>query len=169
MTNNDTGMSAPAEDRTPSETDAPQAMRDAAWGLRWALDILDMYDERLVQLGDPRDRVYSAVHVRAKRRAREAVDAAHAIVARLTAALDRVRDDAARLDWLEREVERLEEVRLEFTEAGSEAGECGSVLSSWPRGFWINDGDEQAHSTLREAVDAARARPASEPPAGDER
>jgi len=58
------------------------AQRDAELvaHLRWALDLIDMYDKRMVQLGDPRERVYSAAHVQAKQEtrllvaAREGVD-----------------------------------------------------------------------------------------------
>lgn len=39
-------------------------------GLSWALDILDMYDKRLVVLGDPSERVYSSIYVAAKAKAR---------------------------------------------------------------------------------------------------
>lgn len=44
--------------------------------LSWALDILDMCDKRLVQLGDPPERVYSAIHIAGKAKARAALDAA---------------------------------------------------------------------------------------------
>lgn len=38
--------------------------------LGWALDLIDMYDERLVALGDPPEKVYSAIHLQAKTKAR---------------------------------------------------------------------------------------------------
>ena len=41
--------------------------------LRWALDLLDMYDERMVQHGDDPKLVYSEVHVKAKQDARAAL------------------------------------------------------------------------------------------------
>jgi hypothetical protein len=47
------------------------------WGLgealSWALDLLDMYDKRLVDLGEPEDRVYSPIHLDGKKRARRAL------------------------------------------------------------------------------------------------
>lgn len=47
-----------------------QTTRDLATMLAWALDIIDMYDARLVALGDPHECVYSKVHVDAKANAR---------------------------------------------------------------------------------------------------
>lgn len=41
--------------------------------LEWALDLLDMYDERLIELGEPPERVYSDVHLAGKAKAREAL------------------------------------------------------------------------------------------------
>ena len=38
--------------------------------LFWTLDLLDMYDARMVQLGDAQDKVYSKVHVDRKSEAR---------------------------------------------------------------------------------------------------
>jgi len=38
--------------------------------LKWALDLLDMYDERLVKMGDPPALVYSDIHLNAKTIAR---------------------------------------------------------------------------------------------------
>lgn len=40
--------------------------------LAWALDILDMNDLRLIQLGDPPEKVWSAVHLAAKAKSRAA-------------------------------------------------------------------------------------------------
>lgn len=41
--------------------------------LSWALDLLDLYDEHLIELGDPREKVYSPVHVAGKAKARSAL------------------------------------------------------------------------------------------------
>jgi len=43
---------------------------DSQKWLSWALDLLDMYDERLVALGDPKELVYSEIHVTGKAEAR---------------------------------------------------------------------------------------------------
>jgi hypothetical protein len=43
--------------------------------LSWSLDLLDMYDKRLVELNEPKESVYSPVHVEGKRRARQALAA----------------------------------------------------------------------------------------------
>ena len=48
---------------------------DLVDSLSWALDLLDMYDKRMVQLGDPAEKVYSQVHVNGKADARAAVSA----------------------------------------------------------------------------------------------
>jgi hypothetical protein len=77
--------------------------------LAWALDIIDMYDARLVELGDPPELVRSEVHLAGKARARgllkssaanarELADAlealrSHPVVAGLRA---RIRDDSLR-------------------------------------------------------------------------
>jgi hypothetical protein len=42
-------------------------------GLSWALDLIDLYDERLVELGEPRDLVYSPIHLAGKAKARGAL------------------------------------------------------------------------------------------------
>jgi hypothetical protein len=51
---------------------------DRAWAgcreaLSWALDMLDLYDERLARI-DGRERVYSPSHLAAKEKARSALD-----------------------------------------------------------------------------------------------
>jgi hypothetical protein len=52
--------------------------------LSWALDILDMCDERLVQLGDPKEKVYSAVHIAAKAKARATLGGVRQMIHRQT-------------------------------------------------------------------------------------
>jgi len=44
--------------------------------LSWALDLLDMYDDRLIALGEPREKVYAPIHLKAKAKARAALKAA---------------------------------------------------------------------------------------------
>lgn len=44
--------------------------KDVEKTLHWALDILDRYDRRLVELGDPSAMVYSRVHLAGKQKAR---------------------------------------------------------------------------------------------------
>lgn len=44
--------------------------------LSWALDLQDMYDRRLIQLGDPKEKVCSAVHIGRKFHAREVLEGA---------------------------------------------------------------------------------------------
>src|SRR5688500_246720 len=53
---------------------APDALREA---LSWALDMIDMYDERLAGI-DGRERVYSTVHLAGKAKARAALATAPA-------------------------------------------------------------------------------------------
>lgn len=38
--------------------------------LSWALDLLDMYDKLLIELGEPREMVYSSIHLAGKKHAR---------------------------------------------------------------------------------------------------
>lgn len=63
-----------------ADAEARIAQLDAALAaahgrLEWALDLLDMYDQRVVDLGDPPELVHSEVYERAKRLAREALSA----------------------------------------------------------------------------------------------
>jgi hypothetical protein len=65
--------------------------------------------------------------------------------------------DTARLDWLERTAKAQGEVRIGYTEAWSESGDYGDVLSEGPEEFWLSDETNgNADPTLREAIDAAR-------------
>lgn len=59
--------------------DLERAVRELGAGLWWALDLLDKYDGRLVQLGDPPHLVNSAVHVAGKAKARETLARARAL------------------------------------------------------------------------------------------
>ncbi len=54
--------------------------------LRWALDLLDQYDEEMIRRGDPRDLVYSPIHVQGKRMARAVIPLAEATAAVVKAA-----------------------------------------------------------------------------------
>ena len=47
-----------------------KALREA---LSWALDLLDMYDELLIKMGEPREKVYSSIHLQGKEKARVAL------------------------------------------------------------------------------------------------
>ena len=42
--------------------------------LSWALDLLDMYDELLIKMGEPREKVYSPIHLQGKEKARAALN-----------------------------------------------------------------------------------------------
>lgn len=46
----------------PSELSPAPLLADAAATVEWALGIIEMYDRRLVQLGDPPHLVYSETH-----------------------------------------------------------------------------------------------------------
>ena len=39
----------------------------------WALDMLDIYDRKLIEMGEPEEKVYAAVHIRGKKKARAAI------------------------------------------------------------------------------------------------
>jgi hypothetical protein len=54
---------------------AEQERAEAQAALSWALDLIDKYDEFLVELGEPREHVYSDVHVAGKAKARIALTA----------------------------------------------------------------------------------------------
>lgn len=41
--------------------------------LSWAVDLIDMYDEFLIKLGEPKEKVYSEVHLKRKADARAAL------------------------------------------------------------------------------------------------
>lgn len=50
------------------ETEAErEKLQEQAWhlfrGLKWAVDLIDMYDEFLVSLGQPKEKIYSEAHV----------------------------------------------------------------------------------------------------------
>jgi hypothetical protein len=76
---------------------------------------------------------------------------------RAAAALRAAEADTARLDWLERTAKAQGEVRIGYTEAWSESGDYGSVLSEGPEEFWVSDETNgNADPTLRAAIDAAR-------------
>lgn len=50
-----------------------QAVVDLAATLAWAIDIMEMYEQRLVTFGDPPELVCSRVHVAAKANARSLI------------------------------------------------------------------------------------------------
>lgn len=78
--------------------------------------------------------------------------------ARWADALREARKDTARMDWMEARCVEEETMDLHFTEAWSETGDYGTVLSSGPREFWLHD--EENGPTLRAAIDAAAMGPA---------
>ena len=43
--------------------------------LSWALDLLDIYDEFLIRFGEPKEKVYSPIHLQGKEKARAALAA----------------------------------------------------------------------------------------------
>lgn len=55
---------------SPAPSGSADLLARAADELSWALDLLDMYDVRMVQLGDPREKVYSDPHIQRKSMAR---------------------------------------------------------------------------------------------------
>jgi hypothetical protein len=65
--------------------------------------------------------------------------------------------DAERLDWLGNRVLDREHQELNYTKAWVEHGDYGSVLSSGPSEFWLEDDGTECGPTLRAAIDAARA------------
>jgi hypothetical protein len=56
-----------------ADSPSPTRIHDLREGLSWALDLLDMYDEKLIALGEPRELVYDALHLLAKAKARKAL------------------------------------------------------------------------------------------------
>ena len=49
-----------------------------AEGLSWALDLLDMYDKKLIEMGEPAELVYAPIHLAGKEKARKTLQASHA-------------------------------------------------------------------------------------------
>lgn len=49
------------------------AAPDLAEGLSWALDLLDMYDRRMVEMGESEADIYAPIHLKAKAKARAAL------------------------------------------------------------------------------------------------
>jgi hypothetical protein len=56
-----------------ADSPSPTRIHDLREGLSWALDLLDMYDEKLIALGEPRELVYDVPHLMAKAKARKAL------------------------------------------------------------------------------------------------
>lgn len=69
-----------------------RAAEPASAALEWALDLLDMYDAKLIELGEPADRVNNAVHTQGKANARSDLRA----LARACSDAGNVRDDEVR-------------------------------------------------------------------------
>ncbi len=64
-------------------------------------------------------------------------------------------DDSQRLDALETLLKGEETISLHYTDAWSEVGEFGAVLSQGPEEFWIGYHHMKLiNRTLREAIDA---------------
>lgn len=57
-------------------------------GLAWALDLIESYDERLIEMGEPADKVRSAIHEAAKRKAFRDLTEFGAVLALSRAALE---------------------------------------------------------------------------------
>ena len=69
----------------------------------------------------------------------------------------RLREDAARLDWLERIARQDDSVMLGWSRADSDYNEFSGESYNWPASFWaITEENAREHATLREAIDAAR-------------
>lgn len=49
------------------------SVSDLAQALSWAMDLIDMYDKRLCQLGEPEQLVYSEKHMHGKAMARNMI------------------------------------------------------------------------------------------------
>lgn len=65
---------------TPASTQERDAMELAASTMEWALDLIDLYDKRLLNLGEPRRLVYSAVHMQGKVCGRRAIKKVRALL-----------------------------------------------------------------------------------------
>ena len=59
-----------------------ECLRELAEGLSWALDLLDMYDQQLINLGEPVEKVNPPIHLEAKSKARAALERAEHILGR---------------------------------------------------------------------------------------
>jgi len=78
-------------------------------------------------------------------------------VQRLRASLVEATRDSKRVNWLESQAVESNRVEIGFTEAWTESGEYGTVLSSGPREFYLSDNEGDCGPTLRKAIDAATA------------
>lgn len=72
---------------TPGRVPIGASMRHVYETLSWALDLLDLYDERLSGIDGP-SRVYTEGHVQAKARARRCLDGLAEMEENARAALD---------------------------------------------------------------------------------
>ena len=73
--------------RSHCDAGTDEGLRKAlAEGLSWALDLLDMYDKKLIEMGEPAELVYAPIHLAAKEKARKTLQASHA--AESTAQID---------------------------------------------------------------------------------
>ena len=80
----------------PFDAGTDEGLRKAlAEGLSWALDLLDMYDKKLIEMGEPAELVYAPIHLAAKEKARKTLQASHAAESASTAPLNAA-DQSAR-------------------------------------------------------------------------
>ena len=65
--------------RSHCDAGTDEGLRKAlAEGLSWALDLLDMYDKKLIEMGEPAELVYAPIHLAGKEKARKTLQASHA-------------------------------------------------------------------------------------------
>lgn len=136
------------------------AAREAARAPVADLDQLDALARAVIDA----DAAYNALdgnascyfHVQAMGAARIAYSAVTPAV--VLALLSRVRvaeQDTKRLDFLESRTQERERIDINYTDAWTESGDYGSVLSSGPAEFWLTDDGTESGPTLRKAIDRA--------------
>ena len=82
--------------RSHCDAGTDEGLRKAlAEGLSWALDLLDMYDKKLIEMGEPAELVYAPIHLAGKEKARKTLQASHAAESASTAPLNAA-DQSAR-------------------------------------------------------------------------
>ncbi len=99
--------------------------------LSWALDLLDMYDGRMVQLGDPPEMVYDATQRAGKARAR-AILAGHPVppvVEAFFRAYEHDADEALRADLDARVLAEFDERGAGRNPPSGRCADCGKPLS----------------------------------------
>jgi hypothetical protein len=81
----------------------------------------------------------------------------HMLALRIADLLAEAIRDSERLNFLESRAQEDGRVEIGFTDAWTEPGDYGSILSSGPLEYWLRDDGSESGPTLREAIDSARA------------